>query len=167
MGPTGGGGEGEEGNFDALKCAACNWHRNFHCKETDGGGGGEIILYHSYHHQQQPKFSPYYRDPPPAWVPSSLDTNSAERPLALPAASGGGGGRGGGGGGSSSKKRFGTKFSPEQKEKMLAFAERLGWRIQKHDEASVEQFSADNGLKQHVLKKLVTSYSWCHGDIEK
>ncbi|KAJ6304681.1 hypothetical protein OIU78_020288 [Salix suchowensis] len=60
--------------------------------------------------------------------------------------------RGGGGGGSSSKKRFGTKFSPEQKEKMLAFAERLGWRIQKHDEASVEQFSAENGLKRHVLK---------------
>jgi ZF-HD class homeobox domain-containing protein len=35
---------------------------------------------------------------------------------------------------------------------MVAFAERLGWRIQKHDEAAVEQFCAENGVKRHVLK---------------
>ena len=158
---------GEEGTLDALKCAACNCHRNFHRKETDGGGGGEVILYHGHHHQQQPQFSPYYRAPPPAGYLHHLTPTPQPRPLALPAASGGGGGYsreeedvsnpsssggGGGGGGSSSKKRFRTKFSQEQKEKMLAFAERLGWRIQKHDEAAVEQFCAENGVKRHVLK---------------
>ncbi|KAG5078377.1 hypothetical protein JHK82_057072 [Glycine max] len=37
------------------------------------------------------------------------------------------------------KKRFRTKFTQEQKEKMLAFAERAGWRIQKLDESLVQK----------------------------
>jgi ZF-HD class homeobox domain-containing protein len=71
-----------------------------------------------------------------------------EEDVSNPSSSGGGGG----GGGSSSKKRHRTKFTQEQKEKMLAFAESLGWRIQKHDEAAVEQFCAETGVKRHVLK---------------
>ncbi|KAH8516180.1 hypothetical protein H0E87_004517 [Populus deltoides] len=169
---------GDEGTLDALKCAACNCHRNFHRKASDGGGGGgEVILYHGHHHQQQPQFSPYYRAPPPTGYLHHLTPTPQSRPLALPAASGGGtaagggysreeedvsnpssSGGGGGGGGSSSKKRHRTKFTQEQKEKMLAFAERLGWRIQKHDEAAVEQFCAETGVKRHVLKELVISY---------
>ncbi|KAB5568743.1 hypothetical protein DKX38_002536 [Salix brachista] len=155
---------GDEGTLDALKCAACNCHRNFHRKESDGGG--EVILYHGHHHQQQPQFSPYYRAPPPTGYLHHLTPTPQSRPLALPAASGGGGysreeedvsnpsssGGGGGGGGGSSKKRFRTKFTQEQKEKMLAFAESLGWRIQKHDEAGVEQFCAETGMKRNVLK---------------
>ncbi|XP_011016887.1 PREDICTED: zinc-finger homeodomain protein 2 [Populus euphratica] len=164
---------GDEGTLDALKCAACNCHRNFHRKESDGGGGGEAILYHGHHHQQQPQFSPYYRAPPPTGYLHHLTPTPQSRPLALPAASGGGGagagaggcsreeedvsnpsssGGGGGGGGSSSKKRYRTKFTQEQKEKTLAFAERLGWGIQKHDEAAVGQFCAETGVKRHVLK---------------
>ncbi|CBI18716.3 unnamed protein product, partial [Vitis vinifera] len=57
---------GAEGTLDALKCAACNCHRNFHRKEMEG--------------------------------------------------------------------------------------ERLGWRIQKHDEAVVQQFCSETGVKRHVLK---------------
>ncbi|KAJ0024844.1 hypothetical protein Pint_08428 [Pistacia integerrima] len=145
---------GEDGTIDALKCAACNCHRNFHRKETDGENTG--VLYHHPHH---PQFSPYYRAPPP---PAGYLHLTAPRPLALPSASGGGGysrededvsnpsSSGGGSGGL--KKRFRTKFTPEQKEKMLGFAERLGWRIQKHDEASVEQFCAETGVRRHVLK---------------
>lgn len=53
---------------------------------------------------------------------------------------------------SSMKKRFRTKFSSEQKDKMFAFAEKLGWRIQKHDESAVHQFCADVGVKRHVFK---------------
>nr|1WH7_A Chain A, ZF-HD homeobox family protein [Arabidopsis thaliana] len=49
-------------------------------------------------------------------------------------------------------KRFRTKFTAEQKEKMLAFAERLGWRIQKHDDVAVEQFCAETGVRRQVLK---------------
>ncbi|XP_058087924.1 zinc-finger homeodomain protein 1-like [Magnolia sinica] len=148
---------GEEGTLDALKCAACSCHRNFHRKETDGEGG--------FHHQQ---FSPYYRTPA-----GYLHVAPHHRPpptLALPSTSGGGGGAhsredqedvsnpsGGGGGGAgtpsgTAKKRFRTKFTQEQKDKMLAFAERLGWRIQKHDEAAVQQFCNETCVKRHVLK---------------
>ncbi|GJM89849.1 hypothetical protein PR202_ga06071 [Eleusine coracana subsp. coracana] len=50
------------------------------------------------------------------------------------------------------RKRFRTKFTPEQKEQMLAFAERLGWRMQKQDEALVEQFCAQVGVRRQVFK---------------
>ncbi|KDP29745.1 hypothetical protein JCGZ_18680 [Jatropha curcas] len=160
---------GAEGTLDALKCAACNCHRNFHRKETNettnpggGGGGGGELFFHGHphpHHLQVPQFTPYYRTPagylhvaPPQ-----------QRPLALPSTSGGqsredqedvsnpsGGGFGSGGG--SSRKRFRTKFTQDQKERMLSLAERLGWRIQKHDEAVVQQFCNETGVKRHVLK---------------
>ncbi|KAK9231509.1 hypothetical protein WN943_021745 [Citrus x changshan-huyou] len=51
-----------------------------------------------------------------------------------------------------SRKRFRTKFTPEQKDRMLELAEKLGWRIQKHDEEVVQQFCNDTGVKRHVLK---------------
>ncbi|PRQ21296.1 putative Homeobox domain-containing protein [Rosa chinensis] len=35
---------------------------------------------------------------------------------------------------------------------MVEFAEKVGWRIQKHDEAAVEEFCADSGVKRQVLK---------------
>lgn len=53
---------------------------------------------------------------------------------------------------STMKKRFRTKFTNEQKEKMGVFAEKLGWKIQKHDEAAVQEFCAEVGVKRHVLK---------------
>ncbi|CAA0821013.1 Zinc-finger homeodomain protein 2 [Striga hermonthica] len=53
---------------------------------------------------------------------------------------------------SSGKKRFRTKFTQEQKDKMLSFAEHLGWRIQKQDEEIVQQFCNEVGIKRHVLK---------------
>ncbi|KAJ8771599.1 hypothetical protein K2173_026776 [Erythroxylum novogranatense] len=148
---------GDEGTLDALKCAACNCHRNFHRKVVDGAEG---LCHH------QPQFSPYYRAPPPAGYFHHL-AQLPSRPLALPALPGGGGGSGTSGGyfreeedvsnpsssgGDGSKKRFRTKFTQEQRDKMLEFAESLGWRIQKHDEAAVEQFCAENGVKRHVLK---------------
>ncbi|XP_068314018.1 zinc-finger homeodomain protein 2-like [Pyrus communis] len=165
---------GDEGTIDALKCAACNCHRNFHRKESEGelihhhqGAGGSHQLHH--HHHQHQFSSGYCRPPPP---PSGyLITSPHARPtLALPAASiGGGGGShsreegedvsnpsssggGGGGGFGMSKKRHRTKFTQEQKEKMLEFAEKVGWRIQKHDEAAIEEFCGETGVKRHVLK---------------
>ncbi|KAI9097821.1 hypothetical protein K1719_025592 [Acacia pycnantha] len=163
---------GEEGTLDALKCAACNCHRNFHRKEIEG----ETSSFHlpqphhpQYHHQ----FPPYYHGPPPGagYLHHHLANPAMahHRPLPLPAAasggglsreeedmsnpsSSGGGGFGGGGSRSERKKRFRTKFTPEQKEKMLAFSEKVGWRIQKHDEPAVEQFCAETGVKRQVLK---------------
>ncbi|KAJ7953538.1 Zinc-finger homeodomain protein [Quillaja saponaria] len=162
---------GAEGTLDALKCAACNCHRNFHRKETEtvGGGGGlgvgdPYLLTHQYttHHHLHPQLTGYYRTPA-GYLHMGGQQKGA--PLALPSTSGGGGGgtqstredqddmsnplSGGSGG---SKKRFRTKFTQEQKEKMLDLAERLGWTIQKHDEAVVKQFCDETGVKRHVLK---------------
>ncbi|KAF7127329.1 hypothetical protein RHSIM_Rhsim11G0117600 [Rhododendron simsii] len=74
----------------------------------------------------------------------------------------GGGGYGGGGGGGLVgrplppphlvKKRFRTKFSQEQKEKMLSFAEKVGWKIQKQEENVVQNFCQEIGVKRRVLK---------------
>uniref|UniRef100_A0A803QME6 Uncharacterized protein n=1 Tax=Cannabis sativa TaxID=3483 RepID=A0A803QME6_CANSA len=64
----------------------------------------------------------------------------------------------GGGGGmitpnsNSSRKRFRTKFSQEQKEKMYEFAERVGWKMQKRDEDIVMEFCNDVGVDKGVLK---------------
>ncbi|CAL1395367.1 unnamed protein product [Linum trigynum] len=157
---------GEEGSLDALKCAACNCHRNFHRKETAEGAGEPMIP--QQNPPPPPQFSPYnYRGaaPPPPHLHRTAP--SPHRPLALPAAGGGGGysreeedvsnpsSSGGGGGAnnnSSGKKRFRTKFTAEQKEMMRRFSERIGWRIQKQDEGAVERFCAETGVRRKVLK---------------
>jgi ZF-HD class homeobox domain-containing protein len=187
---------GEEGSIDALRCAACGCHRNFHRKETDSPTGADAAAISSTaitpygalppHHQ----FSPYYRTPAgylqhqqhhqmatAAAVAAHAAAGHAHRPLALPSTSHSGrdepddmsgmlspmmmgsmmgmpyGSAGPSGSGSGSgKKRFRTRFSQDQKDRMQAFAERLGWRIQKHDEAAVQQFCEEVGVKRHVLK---------------
>ncbi|KAK6915830.1 ZF-HD homeobox protein, Cys/His-rich dimerization domain [Dillenia turbinata] len=50
------------------------------------------------------------------------------------------------------KKRFRTKFTQEQKEKMFNFAEKVGWKIQKQEESVVQQFCQEIGVKRRVLK---------------
>ncbi|PIN01370.1 hypothetical protein CDL12_26121 [Handroanthus impetiginosus] len=50
------------------------------------------------------------------------------------------------------KKRFRTKFTQEQKEKMHNFAEKVGWKIQKQEESVVQQFCQEVGVKRRVLK---------------
>ncbi|EXB91935.1 hypothetical protein L484_009028 [Morus notabilis] len=175
---------GQEGSLEALKCAACQCHRNFHRKEIDG----ETQLYspgsrrsstttttalmlnplqltpplpspslhhhhpnhHPHHHHHLHKY-PIVQPMNVAFggvaaagtESSSEDLNvygqsTAEGvpppPFAL------------------SKKRFRTKFTQEQKERMLEFAEKVGWRIQKQDEVEVERFCAEVGVKRQVLK---------------
>ncbi|KAK8652790.1 hypothetical protein V6N13_126815 [Hibiscus sabdariffa] len=138
---------GTEGTLDALKCAACNCHRNFHRKESELP---TTDLYFPHHHHHQPlQFTPYFRAPT-----GYLHVAGHQRPLALPSTSGGHSredqedvsNQG------SSRKRFRTKFTQEQKDQMLALAERLGWRIQKQDEEIVQQFCSETGVKRHVLK---------------
>ncbi|PSS31601.1 Zinc-finger homeodomain protein [Actinidia chinensis var. chinensis] len=139
---------GDDGTLDALKCAACNCHRNFHRKETKGEA------FHHHHQRQQQQVPHYYRSADQVGY-LQVAPQMYQRPLALPSAE-----ReeedmsnpSSSGGGSGSKKRFRTKFTQDQKDKMLELAERLGWRIQKQDEAAVEQFCAETGVKRHVLK---------------
>lgn len=51
------------------------------------------------------------------------------------------------------KKRFRTKFTSEQKEKMLGFAEKLGWKLQRKDvDAEIERFCKSVGVSRQVFK---------------
>ncbi|KAJ6831772.1 putative zinc-finger homeodomain protein 9 [Iris pallida] len=85
---------------------------------------------------------------------------SAPQPVAAAAAAQirtpGSGGAGGGGGTSSSqkqsRKRFRSRFSPEQKRRMQELSERLGWRMQKRDEALVEESCREIGVGKGVFK---------------
>ncbi|KAL1327486.1 hypothetical protein HN51_037536 [Arachis hypogaea] len=165
---------GADGTLDALNCAACNCHRNFHRKETVAGDAF-LLPHHHYnpfhnhrHHQAFPQFAACYRAQGAGYLHVSGHQRGGSTPtLALPSISGGGGGTtqstrddhedgsepsGGGGVGSASKKRFRTKFSPEQKEKMTVFAESVGWKLQKHDEVAVQGFCDEVGVKRNVLK---------------
>ncbi|XP_030468083.1 zinc-finger homeodomain protein 9-like [Syzygium oleosum] len=51
-----------------------------------------------------------------------------------------------------SRKRFRTKFSQHQKERMHEFAERVGWKMQKRDEELVREFCAEVGVDRNVFK---------------
>ena len=53
----------------------------------------------------------------------------------------------------SEKKQFRTKFTVEQKEKMLGFAEKLGWKLQrKNEDDEVERFCRGVGVSRQVFK---------------
>eukprot|EP00252_Welwitschia_mirabilis_P003535 TRINITY_DN1359_c0_g1_i1.p1 TRINITY_DN1359_c0_g1~~TRINITY_DN1359_c0_g1_i1.p1 ORF type:complete len:258 (+),score=14.31 TRINITY_DN1359_c0_g1_i1:97-870(+) len=138
---------GDEGTPESLRCAACSCHRNFHRREIDGEE--EVTCEACYHRRTGGLVGapPVLMPPAPGVIPSPamrapqvLAFRSADDPGNFHSA------------GSSVKKRFRTKFTAEQKEKMLAFAQRVGWRIQKQDEAVVQQFCAEVGVKRHVLK---------------
>ncbi|XP_027359380.1 zinc-finger homeodomain protein 11-like [Abrus precatorius] len=54
---------------------------------------------------------------------------------------------------SNNKKRFRTKFSLEQKEKMLGFAEKLGWKLQRKEvDDEIERFCRSVGVSRQVFK---------------
>ncbi|TXG52212.1 hypothetical protein EZV62_021381 [Acer yangbiense] len=174
---------GEEGTLEALKCAACDCHRNFHRKEVDGetqfsGNSGRSIRSLMLNPLQLP---------PPLPSPTmihhqkyslGMHTSPSSAIVApMNVAFGGGGVSGGtesssedlnvfqsndGGGGVLqppppppfvlSKKRYRTKFTQEQKDKMMEFAEKIGWRFQKQDEEELEKFCGEVGVKRQVFK---------------
>ncbi|XP_040868952.1 zinc-finger homeodomain protein 2-like [Glycine max] len=149
---------GEEGTLDALKCLVCNCHRNFHRKETPN----DTYMVPYYHHSPLPLAAYNGEQVGYPRVQGQQCTT-----LALPSRSRGSGGAqssredmeavsdptsGATPHGGSSKKRFRTRFTQEQKEKMLAFVEKLGRRILKHNESDVQEFCAQSNVQPHVLK---------------
>ncbi|OMO75110.1 hypothetical protein COLO4_26297 [Corchorus olitorius] len=162
---------GEEGTLEALKCAACDCHRNFHRKEVDGetqfGGNSS---------RRSLMLNPLQLPPPlpsPTMIHHHQKYSSPSSAMVAPMNVAFGSGGGGGTESSSedlnvfqsnadgmpppppyvlSKKRFRTKFTQEQKDKMLEFAEKVGWRINKQDEEEVEKFCAEVGVKRQVFK---------------
>ncbi|KAL6848723.1 hypothetical protein ACP4OV_021306 [Aristida adscensionis] len=156
---------GAGGGEDALRCAACGCHRSFHRK---GDAPPRPLLLpppapppatprvplllpppHPYatggshpHYAPAPPFP--YGGTPSGSGGTTTESSSEERGHQPSAAHGGPQ--------HARRKRFRTKFTPEQKEQMLAFAERVGWRMQKQDEALVEQFCAQVGVRRQVFK---------------
>ena len=113
---------GGDGTLEALKCAACSCHRNFHRKDSSAaaivqpvemafGGGEESSSEELNFNEVAP--------PPPQFV---------------------------------ARKRFRTKFTAEQKGRMLELAEKVGWRIPREDDAEVQRFCAEVGVKRQVFK---------------
>ncbi|KAJ4964959.1 hypothetical protein NE237_016808 [Protea cynaroides] len=176
---------GDHGTPEALNCAACNCHRNFHWKEVEGEPRSSYYCYdpshknsctriHPSHHH--PQLAPPHLQQPQKFrlgLPTSPSMGSIPPPMMM--TYGGGGGGAGATESSSedlnvykyntggsyslpattfamSKKRFRTKFTHHQKDRMLEFAEKLGWRIQKQNEPDVQQFCEELGVKRQVLK---------------
>ncbi|XVF16618.1 hypothetical protein REPUB_Repub10bG0047800 [Reevesia pubescens] len=158
----------------SLKCAACGCHRNFHRREpedpppTTATATIEYQPHHRHHPPppaSQPHRSPNSASPPPissSYYPSAphmllalsgltgaLDNthNNSHLPAAAGALTPNTTNHG-----SNSKKRFRTKFTQLQKDKMLEFAERLGWKIQKRDEEIIQEFCNEVGVDRGVLK---------------
>ncbi|KAG5076996.1 hypothetical protein JHK82_055691 [Glycine max] len=138
---------GEEGTLDALKCLVCNCHQNFHRKETPN----DTYLVPYYHHSPLSLAAYYGEQVGCPRVQGSRGSGGAQSsredmeavsdPTSSAIPHGG-----------SSKKRFRTRFTQEQKEKMMAFAEKLGWRILKHDESVMQKFCSQASFQPHVLK---------------
>ncbi|XP_013616017.1 PREDICTED: zinc-finger homeodomain protein 5-like isoform X3 [Brassica oleracea var. oleracea] len=176
---------GEEGTLEALRCAACDCHRNFHRKEVDGVGSS---AHHPRHHHQygggggrrppppNMMLNPLMLPPPSNYAQMHHHKYGVSPPSGMvtpmSVAYGGGGGAesssedlnmygqssGEHGGGATagqmgfSKKRFRTKFTTEQKERMMEFAEKLGWRMNKQDEEELKRFCNEIGVKRQVFK---------------
>ncbi|CAA2987367.1 zinc-finger homeodomain protein 6-like [Olea europaea var. sylvestris] len=147
---------GQEGTPEFLRCAACDCHRSFHRKEVQGRTNNHRIPV--LQSQSPPTMPPQhkYSHTPPVMVAfgrnsggaaadsSSEDLNindssAGGHAMVQPSFSG-------------SKKRFRTKFSQEQKDKMHELAAKLGWRIQKQDEQEVLKFCNEVGVKREVFK---------------
>ncbi|KAJ3703517.1 hypothetical protein LUZ61_007222 [Rhynchospora tenuis] len=166
---------GPEGTIEALKCSACGCHRNFHRKEAEGdpyachckgapyiyspAGRSSIsvrpalpALTHHPHHQMVMPLSAMQTSESDeiegvGGTPGMLGSNPGLGPHTVPMPISGMGSMR-----SSGKKRFRTKFTSEQKEKMLNFAERVGWRLQRLEDGVVQQFCQEIGVKRRVLK---------------
>ncbi|KAF8008484.1 hypothetical protein BT93_K2225 [Corymbia citriodora subsp. variegata] len=124
----------------SLQCVACGCHRNFHRKVTyataHAGGGGLMVCRSGGRDNAE-------------LGGGELVEYGRGRQLNMAADSPESGGGGGGGG----KKRFRTKFTVEQKEKMMEFAEKLGWKMQRKDEEDeIERFCRSVGVSRQVFK---------------
>ncbi|KAH7294026.1 hypothetical protein KP509_28G053100 [Ceratopteris richardii] len=130
---------GEEGTLEALKCAACDCHRNFHRREL------EDEMDHTEKEFLGPLVPPIALMPPSASNHYDQELVGANTVPPFPSLHSFGGSM-------LHVKRFRTKFTTDQKERMWEFAEKIGWRIQKDNEQEVQRFCGEVGVKRHVLK---------------
>ncbi|KAL2333713.1 hypothetical protein Fmac_014926 [Flemingia macrophylla] len=172
---------GEEGTPESLKCAACDCHRNFHRKEAEGESQ-HVFNYHHHTYPNKNNRNIIHSPQSHLQFPTphssmhhhlhGVVTTPSGGPI-QPVMLGFGGGpaesssedlnmfQTSDGGqllsvqpppSSSNKKRFRTKFTQQQKDRMMEFAEKLGWKIQKQDEQELHQFCSQVGVKRQVFK---------------
>ncbi|XP_022858202.1 zinc-finger homeodomain protein 9-like [Olea europaea var. sylvestris] len=150
----------------SLKCAACGCHRNFHRREV------EEPLFPPPYPTLAIEYQPHHRHHPPPPLPSkprnsSSPTNSPspppicstyyytsaphmlmalshglsppdnKKPISATA---------------DNKKRFRTKFTDDQKDKMVEFANKIEWKMQKKDENVITDFCSEIGVNKDVFK---------------
>ncbi|KAI3726097.1 hypothetical protein L1987_65894 [Smallanthus sonchifolius] len=153
----------------SLKCAACGCHRNFHRREPDGTFPVQHVIEYQPHHRHHPpppppqpisiagvrenSITPADSDspsPPPissSYYPSAphmllaLSSGPSETTQYSPIPISGAG-----------KKRFRTKFTQDQKQKMHELAERVGWKMQKKDEELIIGICNEIGVDKGVFK---------------
>lgn len=147
---------GDEGSMDALLCSACGCHRNFHRKDNTGLLG---LTMGAHQYQQYPTGAHQHHrgllvgQPGPAAPTRMVMPLSAAMAHHHPHhANANAAGETTSDEGGPRRKRFRTKFTAEQKARMLGFAEEAGWRLQKLDDAAVHRFCAEVGVKRRVLK---------------
>lgn len=127
----------------SLTCAACRCHRNFHRQDPI------TPPFLDFRHPPFPKrfsVSPSPSPPPPAphaffGLSSGAGAEDHHQAPVTPTVENPVG-----------RKRFRTKFSQDQKEKMHSFSVKLGWKMQKRDEAAVKEFCHEIGVSKGVLQ---------------
>ncbi|KAL7223952.1 hypothetical protein ACSBR1_025416 [Camellia fascicularis] len=138
----------------SLKCAACGCYCNFHRHEPEDppppSTAQHVIEYQPQHHHHPPVLprNPNSASPPPissAYYPSaprmlfalsvglSEQVPTENRPV-----------NSSGTGNPNGRKRHRTKFTQDQKERILEFAERVRWKTQKDNEVKVEMKDVDD-----------------------
>ncbi|KAL7100893.1 hypothetical protein ACP275_08G023200 [Erythranthe tilingii] len=165
----------------SLKCAACGCHRNFHRREPEEPllqlppPNAAPALEYQPHHRHHPPPPPPPRannsdsspnnSPSPPPISSSYYPSAPHMLLALSHGLSAGGGPLPDGtspiptaaytplsNSCSSRKRFRTRFTQNQKDKMLELAERLSWKMQKRDEDLISEFCGEIGVEKGVFK---------------
>ncbi|GFZ14400.1 homeobox protein 23 [Actinidia rufa] len=128
----------------SLKCAACGCHRNFHRRDDDPSPAALFLDFRRPpplpRRGSSPLSSP---SPPPPPQPSHHHQNAVTTPATPTEAKAEN---------PSGRKRFRTKFSQDQKEKMHSFSEKLGWKMQRSEEGLIEEFCSEIGVGKGVLK---------------
>ncbi|GJW25383.1 homeodomain-like protein [Tanacetum coccineum] len=138
-----------------LNCDACGCHRSFHRENLimpHMQPMHQVVNYPCPSENTTKTTSPslisscYY--PPPPHMFLSLNPSGLPTPLPInnnnnnrPSTSG-----------SNRNKRFRSKFTKEQKEKMCAFAVRIGWKALKKDDKLVMGFCNELGVSKATFK---------------
>ncbi|XP_028753287.1 zinc-finger homeodomain protein 14-like [Neltuma alba] len=129
------------GSSEALLCAVCNCHRNFHRKQfvyTPIMTIDTAVTILPQQNHQQPNF--------PATAVAAADEGNAageinndDNAVALVPPS------------PTRKRKRRTQFTDEQRSRMASFAERLGWRLKRSNKEEILSFCMEIGVSRRMF----------------